>query len=174
MGLEINHSQTENWIKESGIPHTFLRNSWYVDLDDGLLRATKKTGVFCYITDKGVASYALRREYAEAGAKVILSDNNPEVLNLARKGISYPELAKILEQALGKKIEVKKVTPEQFEKYLVDAEASPLGKFGSTCMQKYVVDGNNSEDLNNPSDFEKTLGRPLEHFVDIVKEYLSS
>ena len=27
-GLEINHRQTEEWIKESGIPHTFLRNSW--------------------------------------------------------------------------------------------------------------------------------------------------
>ena len=66
------------------------------------------------------------------------------------------------------------VTPEEFEKYLVDAETSPLGTFGSTCMQEYVAKGNNSEDLNNPSDFEKTLGRPLEPFVDIVKEYISS
>lgn len=41
-------------------------------------------------------------------------------------------------------------------------------------MQEYVAKGNNSEDLNNPSDFEKTLGRPLEPFVDIVKEYISS
>ena len=109
MGLEINHSQTENWIKESGIPHTFLRNSWYVDLDDGLLRATKKTGVFCYTTDKGVASYALRREYAEAGAKVILSDNNPEVLNLARKEVSYPELAKILDKPLVKRLKLRRL-----------------------------------------------------------------
>ena len=40
-------------------------------------------------------------------------------------------------------------------------------------MQKYVKDGNNSEDLNNQTDFEKVLGRPLEPYVDIIKEYLA-
>ena len=162
MGLEINHSQNENWIKESGIPHTFLRNSWYVDLNEGLLKSTKKAGVFCYTTDKPGASYGLRREYAETGAKVILRDNNPKVLS------------KIVEQALGKKIEVKKVTLEEFEKYLDDSRATPVGKFGSINMQKYVEGGNNSEELNNVSDFEKTLGHPLESYVDIMKEYLST
>ncbi len=81
----MNHSQTEKWIKESGIPYTILRNSWYVDLNECLLKATKKTGCFLYTTDEGVISHALRREYAEAGAKVILGENYPEILNLARK-----------------------------------------------------------------------------------------
>ena len=172
-GLEINHSQTEKWIKESGIPHTFLRNSWYVDLNEGLLKATKITGRFLYTTDEGVVCHALRREYAEAGAKVILGDNNPEVLNFARKGTTFPELGKIVEKALGKKIEIKKVSIEEFEKYLDDAKISPIPKSVSINMQKYVKDGNNSEDLNNQTDFEKVLGRPLEPYVDIIKEYLA-
>lgn len=173
-GLEVNHSQTEKWIKESGIPHTILRNSWYVDLNEGLLKATQKTGRFLYTTDEGVISHALRREYAEAGAKVILGENYPEILNLARKATSYPELAKVVEKALGKKIEVKKVTPEEFEKYLTDAQVSQVGKMLSINMQKYVKDGNNGEELNTEEDFEKALGRPLEPYADIIKEYLSN
>ena len=109
MSLKINHSQNENWIKESRIPHTFLRNSWYVDLNEDLLKSTKKLE-FSVIQQiktephRPGASSGLRREYAETGAKVILRDNNPEVLNLARKAVTFLELAKILEQVLGKKI----------------------------------------------------------------------
>ena len=63
---------------------------------------------------------------------------------------------------------------EEFEKYLEDEGATSVGKFGSINMQKYVEGGNNSEELNNVSDFEKTLGHPLESYVDIMKEYLSA
>ena len=45
-GLEINHRETEQWIKESGIPYTILRNNWYIDLDEGLLHAAKKNWPF--------------------------------------------------------------------------------------------------------------------------------
>ena len=132
-----------NGLKNPEFPIHFLRNSWYVDLNEGLIKSTKKAGFFCYTTDKPGASYALHREYSETGAKVILRDNNPKVLS------------KIVEQALGKKIEVKKVTLEEFEKYLDDSRATPVEKFGSINMQKYVEGGNNSEKLNNVSDFEK-------------------
>lgn len=145
-----------------------------MDLNEGLLKSAKKTGKFYYTSDKGIISYALRREYAEAGARVILGNNNPEILNLARKGISFLELAKIVEKALGKKLEVKKVTLEEFEKYLDDAKATPVGKFGSISMQKYDQGGNNSEEKNNSTDFEKILGRPLESYEDIIKEYLAN
>ena len=63
---------------------------------------------------------------------------------------------------------------EEFEKYLDDAGATPVVKFGSINMQKYVEGGNNNEELNNVWDFEKTLGHPLESYVDIMKEYLSA
>lgn len=170
-GLEINHGETENWIRESGIPHTFLRNSWYVNLDEGLFKAAKNTGKFYYTTE-GVVSYALRREYAEAGARAILNENNPEVLLLARKGLTYPEYATAIEEALGRKLEVRKVSMEEFNKYLSEANVTPLGKNLSINMQNYVKGGNNSEELNNPIDFEKILGRPLEPISDILKEYL--
>ena len=174
-GLEINHSQIEQWIKESGIQHKFLRNSWYIDLDESVyLNLQKNRSLYLYIADEGVASYAIRREYTEAGAKVILSDNNPEILTLARKAIIYPELAKYIEKALCKKIEVKKVTLEEFEKYLVYVEATQLGKLASMNIQKYTKEGNNGEELNNPSDFEKVLGHPLESYENTIKEYISN
>ena len=102
-GLEINHRETEEWIKESGIPYTILRNNWYIDLDEGLLHAAKKTGRFLYTSHQNKYSFALRREYAEVGAKVILRENNPQIINLSRIPFTYPELGKATEEGSWKK-----------------------------------------------------------------------
>ena len=56
------------------IPYTILRNNWYIDLDEGLLHAAKKTGRFLYTSHQNKYSFALRREYAEIGAKVFLRE----------------------------------------------------------------------------------------------------
>ncbi|OUM60296.1 hypothetical protein PIROE2DRAFT_63223 [Piromyces sp. E2] len=173
-GLEINHGQTEQWIKESGIPYTFLRNSWYVDLDEGILYAAKNTGRFLYTTSDGKISYGLRREYAEAGAKVILKENNPPVYNFSRTAFTYPELGKAVEEALGKKLEMAEVTMEEFEKYLDEAKVRPFGKSISKNMQSYVKGGNNGEAESTSKDFEEVLGRPLEPLSTVVKEFLEA
>lgn len=173
-GLEINHGETEQWIKESGIPYTFLRNNWYIDLDEGLLHAAKKTGRFLYTSHENKYSFALRREYAEVGAKVILREKNPQIINLARFPFTYPELAKYTEEALGKKLEIKEVTLDEFKKYLEEANVSSIGKFVSTNMQGYVKEGNHGEELGDPKEFEEILGRKLEPLPVIIKEYLAS
>ena len=53
-------------------------------------------------------------------------------------------------------------------------EATQLGKLASMNIQKYTKEGNNGEELNNPSDFEKVLGHPLESYENTIKEYISN
>ncbi|ORX86049.1 NAD(P)-binding protein [Anaeromyces robustus] len=175
-GLEINHKQTEQWIKESGIPYTILRNNWYIDLEEGLLHATKNTGSFLYTTKENKLSFALRREYAEVGARVILKEDNfyyNKIINLARTPFTYPELGKMVEEALGKKIEIKEVSMDEFQKYLEEANVTQQGKSVSLSMQTYVKNGNNGEELGDPKEFEEVLSRKLESLVSIIREYLS-
>ncbi|MBR5684201.1 MAG: NmrA family NAD(P)-binding protein [Ruminococcus sp.] len=47
-GLEINHKQTEELIRQTGIPHTFLRNGWYLEMMMPYLEASAKMGAFPY------------------------------------------------------------------------------------------------------------------------------
>jgi len=129
---------------------------------------------FLYISHENKYSFALHREYAEVGAKVILRENNPQIINLARTPFTYPELAKATEEALGKKLEIKEVSLDEFNQYLEDANVSSIGKYLSSGMQDYVKNGNNGEELGDPKEFEEVLGRKLEPLPTIIKEYLSS
>ncbi|MDO5609144.1 MAG: NAD(P)H-binding protein [Capnocytophaga sp.] len=172
LGLEINHKQTEELIKNTGVAHTFLRNSWYLDLDRDLVLSAGKTGKFYYTANGGVNSWALKSEYAEAGARVILADNNPEIVHLSRTPHSYLELADAIVEATGKTLEIKQVDEAEFEKFITEADIQGAYLALAKMMQTYVQNGNNGEENNTPTDFERILGRKLAPLSQIVKEYL--
>lgn len=171
-GLEINHKQTEELIKNTGVPHTFLRNSWYLDLDRDLVLSAGKTGKFYYTANGGVNSWALKSEYAEAGARVILADNNPEIVHLSRTPHSYEDLADAIGKATDKTLDIRKVDTASFEKFLTEADIQGLNLGLAQMMQTYVQNGNNGEENNTPTDFETVLGRKLAPLSEIVKTYL--
>jgi NAD(P)H dehydrogenase (quinone) len=168
LGLEINHSKTEEWIKESGIPHTFIRHNWYLELEAPLFKAAKKTGRFYFISSNEKVSWALRREYAEAGARIILRDNNPEIITLTREAHTYGELGNAVQEALGTPLEIRRVSFMEFQKNLTDGgEDTSI----SVVFQNYVSSGDNGEELSDPKEFEAILGRPLESLTDIIKDF---
>lgn len=65
-GLEINHRQTEELIRATGIPHTFLRNNWYMEIVMPLLTTAVKTGDFPYYAGDSKVSWAAKSDLAEA------------------------------------------------------------------------------------------------------------
>jgi NAD(P)H dehydrogenase (quinone) len=82
MALATEHRETERVIRESGIPFTFLRNSWYLEnylsqvptyLEHGVVGATRG----------GRISAATRADYADAAAVALLADDSAgQVLEL--------------------------------------------------------------------------------------------
>lgn len=50
-GLEVNHRMTEQLIKEYGIPHTFLRDNWYLELIQDQLKVSAEQGRFIYFAE---------------------------------------------------------------------------------------------------------------------------
>ena len=105
--LETNHRQTEQLIRESGIAHTFLRDNWYTELIADFVKACVQTGKFPYYATEGKIAFALKREYAEAGARVITGEGYPEVLTFAGNPVTFEELAEAAGKAGGKKLDVK-------------------------------------------------------------------
>ena len=67
--LAADHIYTEKAIEKSGIAHTFLRNNWYFENEMPIIAAALSTGKFVYNAPTGKVGWALKREYAEVGAK---------------------------------------------------------------------------------------------------------
>ena len=168
--LEINHSQTEQLIKDSGIAHTFLRDNWYTELAADFVKACVDNGKFPYYAAEGKLAFALKREYAEAGAKVITGEGYPEVLTFAGTSVSFEELAAVAEEIAGKKLDVRKVTKEEFTSEFKDGEISQFGLMFGTMYQDYAFAGNNGEENLTPDDLERTLGHPITPLAEAFKE----
>lgn len=170
--LEINHAQTEKLIQESGIPHTFLRNNWYTELIADFAKAAATTGKFPYFAGEGKISFALKREYAEAGARVITGEGYPEILTFAGTPVTFAELGAAVAEAAGKEIDIYPVSQEAFASEFKPGEISDLGMMLGTNYQQYALAGNNGEADLTPTDLEATLGRPVTPLVDALKELI--
>lgn len=171
-GLEINHSQTEQWIKDSGIAHTFLRNGWYLEIAQSLIDYAKKTKQFLYFADKGKTTFALKSEYAKIGAKVIVNGSDQEILDLARTPITYQELGLATQKALGEKLDIKKVSADEFVSKLNGAGVNQQFTMISKSYQDYTIKGNNGEDQASQSTFDELNGQPLPDLSEAIKKLL--
>lgn len=172
-GLESIHKQTENWIKDSGIPYTFLRNSWYTELNQGLFEYAQKTGKFSYFAKEGKLSFALKREYAEAGAKVIADGSFGPIVNLAGSPKSYHQMALATQDALGTPLNIEEIPATEFVSKLVGVGVSPKLASVSEAYQNYTLKENNGEDKADSAEFEKVLGHPLMDLSSAIKEILN-
>ena len=171
-GLEINHGQTEAWIRQSGIAHTFLRNNWYLEVHEELAKFAHKTGKFYHYAGDKPISGALKTDYAEAGAKVILSDFKREIINLTGKPYTYAEFAQALSEVYQQAFDVQDKSREEVEKWLDDENVTGVPRFIITTYQNITAKGNNGEEFADPSEFEEILGRKLPSLADALRTFL--
>lgn len=113
-----------------------------------------------------------KREYAEAGAKVITGEGYPEVLTFAGTPVTFAELAIIAEEIAEKKLDVKQVTKDEFTSAFKEGEISQLGMMLGTNYQDYTLAGNNGEENLTPDELETTLGHPITSLADALKELI--
>ncbi|MDN4618415.1 NAD(P)H-binding protein [Paenibacillus sp. PsM32] len=171
-GLEVNHRMTEELIKESGIPYTFLRNNWYVELIAPYVLTSVQTKKFLYYSTDAQLSWALKREYAEAGARVIADGNYDEVLELTGRPYTFKELGQAVEKIVAQTIDIQKVTRNELESYLAQIKISQVESMLAMSYQDYAEKGHNGESKANPSVFEQVLGHPLTSLSESFKELL--
>jgi NAD(P)H dehydrogenase (quinone) len=73
MALAVEHRETEAMIRDSGIPHVFLRNGWYTENYTGNVAAAVQHGAVLGAARDGHISSAARADYAAAAAAVLAS-----------------------------------------------------------------------------------------------------
>ncbi|MBL7950874.1 MAG: NmrA family NAD(P)-binding protein [Flavobacteriales bacterium] len=115
------HQATEAMIQGSGIPHTLIRNSIYLDVLPMLLGNAAETGYFAYPSAPMGVSMAARADMAEATAKIIAtSDLHDRVHALSPdQPIHYADVAHAYGHLLGREIEHLDCTVAQHQAALV-------------------------------------------------------
>lgn len=113
--LGADHLATERAIAEAGLDATILRNNWYTEnYLDSVARAAESGVIVAAVGDARVAS-ASRRDYAEAAAVVLTTDDfRGRTLELAGDvAWTYDELAAAAAEVLGREVVYQPVTLEQ-------------------------------------------------------------
>ena len=114
--LSGDHKKKKKMIKESGIKYSLLRNNWYLEND---LLLWKKCGIegknLWDALGEQKIGYALRREYAEAAAKVLVMKNPKNIYELTGKPRTLKEVGEALKKVTKKDFKIIEVTKEKME-----------------------------------------------------------
>jgi NAD(P)H dehydrogenase (quinone) len=76
LDLAAEHRWTERALKESGIPHTILRNGWYTENYTGAIPGALAGGALLGSAGSGRISSATRADYADAAVAVLTSNGH--------------------------------------------------------------------------------------------------
>jgi NAD(P)H dehydrogenase (quinone) len=108
------HRGTEEAIAASGISHTILRNSWYMENFTMSVPSALATGKWHTAAGTGKISHTARDDQARTAAAVLASGTtvSKTYTLTGPEALSTDETAKIASEALGKPIEVVHVTAE--------------------------------------------------------------
>ncbi|MGE7365828.1 SDR family oxidoreductase [Desemzia incerta] len=168
--LAQDHILTEQLIAESQIPHTFLRNNWYLENETDTLNAAAAGHPFTYSAGEGKTGWALKREFAEAAVNVLTGKAAaPEILELSGTPITYAALAEALKSASGKEFDIVAMNDADYETVLSN-NGVPEPVIGFILMIQNDI--RNGELDVTSTDFETTLGKPLTPIVEALKEFL--
>jgi len=169
--LAEEHRATEEAIVASGLPHTLLRNSWYIENYSDQLATYTEHGTILAAADDGRVSAATRADFAEAAASVLLLERPKTIYELGGAAFSLKELADTVTEVTGSEVtytdlpdnELIKVLvgsglPEQYAAIIADADLG-LGR-----GELYV----------EPTDLESLLGRPATSLADGLRSAFST
>ena len=168
--LSADHKYTEKIIKESGIKHTFCRNNWYFENDELLWKLCGNEGKILYdpLGNQKIG-YALRREYAEAAAKVLTHKNPKEIYELTGKPRNLREIGEAIKKITKKDFKIIEISKEKMaEKMKEEGYPELIVGTWSFMINDYLKGCLNFES----DDFAEILGRPLTSLEDSLKELL--
>ena len=163
------HSDTADYLKETGIPYTLLNDTLYADLVPMFAgQKVLETGIF-FPAGEGRTPFVARSEMAEAAAIVLTTDGhqNQEYAITGDTAYAFSEIATMISEIIGKDVQYHSPDTATYIKQLVQAgvaegNAAFFAGFGEAIK--------NGEFDTHRSDLAKILGRkPLG-----LKEFLKT
>ena len=168
--LSADHKYTEKIINESGIKHSICRNNWYFENDELLWKLCGNEGKSLYdALGNQKIGYALRKDYAEAAAKVLTHKSPKEVYELTGKPRDLKEIGEAIKKITKKEFKIIEVSKEQMAEKMKE-EGYPEIIVGTWffMINVYLKGCLNFES----NDFAEILGKKLPSLEDSLKEIL--
>ncbi|MHC1682387.1 MAG: SDR family oxidoreductase [Clostridiaceae bacterium] len=163
LGVEKNpivpHRKIEKIIKESGIPYCFLRPSFFMqNLNTNHREEIRERDELFIPVGKAKTSFIDTRDIAVASAVTLIDEkfNNSAFTLTGKEAIDYYEVAKIITEVIGRKIEYKNPGFFKFRKYRINY-GTPK-EFANVMMFLYLMTKlGTAKDITD--DLEKIIGR---------------
>lgn len=164
--LAADHKETEKFIVDSGLKHSFLRNNWYLENELASLKGAKNGNDFIYSAGNGQVGWALESEYSEAAAKVLVTKDPKEVYEFAGESRTYQELA----NAIAGDFKVESLSDAEYGKVLKVAGMDE-GTIGIILSIQDLIA--NDQLKENTTDLSDVLGRELTPLSEAIKLVLA-
>lgn len=123
LGLAVEHAQTEEALRRSGVPHVILRNGWYTENYTASIPVALEHGAFFGSAGDGRISSASRADFAAAAATVLVEDSYVNRVYELAGDHSYTlsELAAEVSRQSGKTISYRNLVPAAYKAALIEA-----------------------------------------------------
>lgn len=121
MLLAADHIATEKLLADSGVPHTIVRNSWYLEIYTEQLPTYLEHGVVLGSAGNGRISAATRADYAAAAAVVLLGEDHAgKIYELGGdEAFTLSELAETVTEVTGQPVTYQDLPADEYAEALV-------------------------------------------------------
>ena len=171
MALAAEHNSTEEYIRDSGVPHVLLRNNWYLENYTDQLSVVLEHQALLGSAGEGRVNAASRADLAAAAATVLATDGHQgQVYELAGEAFTLPEAAAVISEVSGRQVAYVDLPAEKYAEVLVGAGVpQPFAKVLADS-DLGIARG----DLDEPSDdLSRLIGRPATSLRDAVTSALA-
>lgn len=166
LALAAEHKATEQLLADSGIKHSLLRNSWYLENYTGQLDTYLATGTVLHAAGEGRIAAASRADLAAAAVAALTGDTDDrKVYELGGAAFTNDQLAEEVSNATGKTVTAKNVTTEELAQVMVGAglDEGTAGFWASVDAD--IAAGQLDTDS---TDLAKLIGREPQTLADVL------
>ena len=159
LDLAPSHLATEEMIKASGIPYTFLRNSWYTENYTASVGGALAGGALLGSAGEGRISSAPRADYAEAAVAVLTGQGHEgQTYELGSdEPYTLADLAAEISRQTGRTIPFKNLPEADYAKALA---GFGLPEGFAKAFAAYDVQASRGALFDDSRTLSKLLGRP--------------
>lgn len=170
--LAEEHKITESAIESAGLPAVILRNGWYTENYTQTIGGALEAGIVAGAAEQGVFNTASRKDYAEAAAVVLTSNEEHigKVYELAGdQGFTLEQYAAEIAKQSGKQIVYQNMTGPDFKQLLVQI-GLPEGL--ATILEDAEVHAAKGWLSDSSNTLSQLIGHPTTLLTDSVTQAL--
>ncbi|MFT7838939.1 SDR family oxidoreductase [Saccharothrix sp. BKS2] len=161
------HRATEEYVRASGVPFSFLRNGWYSENYEQTIRQALATGVIPGAAGDGRVASASRADYAAAAAAVLTGEGHEGTVHelSGDTAWSMADLAAMITEVSGTEVVYQDLPVELYTRTLAgvglpEEVALMLARMDTDIAAGLLAD--------TPGELSRLLGRPTTPMRDTV------